>query len=52
VKRIGLPAVADLYEDLARHGTDQSARDRILLTRTGFTEATLWIYLKEYEPQR
>lgn len=52
VKRIGLQGVADLYEDLARHGTDQSARDRILLTRTGFTEATLWIYLKEYEPQR
>ncbi|MEU4389556.1 hypothetical protein [Kribbella sp. NPDC023855] len=52
VKRLGLAAVADLYEDLARHGTDQAARDRILLTRTGFTEATLWIYLKEYVPQR
>ncbi|GAA0955326.1 hypothetical protein GCM10009554_62790 [Kribbella koreensis] len=52
VKRLGLAAVEDLYEDLARHGTDQAARDRILLTRTGFTEATLWIYLKDYEPQR
>ncbi|WP_344212498.1 hypothetical protein [Kribbella sancticallisti] len=52
VQRLGLTAVAELYEDLARHGTDQAARDRILLTRTGFTEATLWIYLKEYEPQR
>jgi len=52
VKRLGLASVEDLYEDLARHGTDQASRDRILLTRTGFTEATLWIYLKEYEPQR
>ncbi|MEV8371764.1 hypothetical protein AB0P21_03455 [Kribbella sp. NPDC056861] len=52
VKRLGLADVEELYEDLARHGTDQASRDRILLTRTGFTEATLWIYLKEYEPQR
>lgn len=52
VKRLGLAAVEDLYDDLARHGIDQASRDRILLTRTGFTEATLWIYLKEYEPQR
>jgi hypothetical protein len=52
VKRLGLTDVEELYEDLARHGTDQASRDRILLTRTGFTEATLWIYLKEYVPQR
>ncbi|TCM49972.1 hypothetical protein EV648_10212 [Kribbella sp. VKM Ac-2568] len=52
VSRLGLPAVEELYEDLARHGTDQASRDRILLTRTGFNEASLWMYLKEYEPQR
>lgn len=52
VKSFGLEQVEDLYEDLARHGTDQAARDRILLTRTGFTEASLWLSLKEYEPQR
>lgn len=44
--------VEELYEDLARNGTDQASRDRILLTRTGFNEASLWVYLKEYEPQR
>jgi hypothetical protein len=52
VREIGLTAVEDLYEDLARHGTDQANRDRILLTRTGYTEATLWISLKGYRPQR
>jgi hypothetical protein len=52
VSRIGLTGVENLYEDLARNGTDQAARDRILLTRTGFTEASLWISLQDYEPQR
>ncbi|TDO45314.1 hypothetical protein EV643_11387 [Kribbella sp. VKM Ac-2527] len=52
VKQFGLAAVEDLYDDLARHGTDQANRDRILLGRTGFTEASLWLSLKEYQPQR
>jgi hypothetical protein len=52
VRELGIRAVEDLYEDLARHGTDQANRDRILLTRTGYTEATLWISLKAYRPQR
>jgi hypothetical protein len=52
VQRIGLQPVEDLYEDLARNGTDQSARDRILLTRTGYTEASLWLALKDYHPPR
>ncbi|ADB32795.1 hypothetical protein Kfla_3740 [Kribbella flavida DSM 17836] len=52
VREVGLAAVEDLYEDLARHGTDQANRDRILLSRTGYTEATLWISLKDYRPQR
>ncbi|MEU8221809.1 hypothetical protein [Kribbella sp. NPDC048915] len=52
VRKIGLDQVEELYEDLARNGTDQSARDRILQTRTGLTEATLWTSLTTYEPQR
>jgi hypothetical protein len=52
VRQIGLNQVEDLYEDLARNGTDQASRDRILLTRTGFTEASLWLSLKDYRPQR
>jgi hypothetical protein len=52
VKRLGLQQVEDLYEDMARHGTDQQSRDRILLTRSGLTEATLWTALQEYKPQR
>jgi hypothetical protein len=52
VRRIGLKQVADLYEDMGAHGIDQAARDRILLTRSGLTEATLWIALKGYTPQR
>jgi len=52
VKRFGLTLVEALYEDLAMHGTDQANRDRILLSRTGYTEATLWLALKDYEPQR
>ncbi|TDU86563.1 hypothetical protein EV138_0072 [Kribbella voronezhensis] len=52
VSRIGLQPVEDLYEDLARNGTDQSARDRILLTRSGYTEASLWLALKDYRPPR
>lgn len=52
VKRIGLEQVEALYEDMARHGTDQAARDRILLSRSGLTEATLWMALQDYEPQR
>ncbi|MEV6286856.1 hypothetical protein [Kribbella sp. NPDC051770] len=52
VREIGVKAVEELYEDLARHGTDQANRDRILLTRTGYTEATLWMSLKDYRPQR
>jgi hypothetical protein len=52
IRTIGLNQVADLYEDLARNGTDQAARDRIMLTRTGFTEASLFISLKAYRPSR
>lgn len=52
IRSIGLNQLADLYEDLARHGTDQAARDRIMLTRTGFTEATLFVSLKASRPPR
>ena len=52
VSRIGLAGVESLYEDLARNGIDQVSRDRILQSRTSFTEASLWIYLKDYKPQR
>jgi hypothetical protein len=52
VSRIGLAGVESLYEDLARNGIDQVSRDRILQSRTTFTEASLWIYLKDYKPQR
>ncbi|MGW7685889.1 hypothetical protein ACWGID_34410 [Kribbella sp. NPDC054772] len=52
VHQIGLGNVEELYEDLARNGTDQTARDRILLSRTGLTEATLWTALATYRPQR
>ncbi|GAB2641328.1 gluzincin family metallopeptidase [Kribbella swartbergensis] len=52
VRRFGLDKVAELYEDLARHGYDQAARDRILMNHCGLTEVTLWTSLKTYEPQR
>lgn len=52
VQRIGLDKVEDLYEDMAMNGTDQAARDRILMERTGLTEATLWTSLATYTPQR
>ncbi|HZX05510.1 hypothetical protein [Kribbella sp.] len=52
VHRIGLGQVEELYEDLARNGTDQASRDRILQARTGLTEATLWTALTTYRPQR
>jgi hypothetical protein len=52
VQRIGLDKVEDLYEDMAMNGTDQAARDRILLSRSGLTEATLWTSLATYTPQR
>jgi hypothetical protein len=52
VQRIGLDKVEDLYEDLAMNGTDQAARDRILMDRSGLTEATLWTSLATYKPQR
>jgi len=52
VRRIGLGKVEELYEDMARNGTDQAARDRILLSRTRLTEATLRTSLTTYEPQR
>jgi hypothetical protein len=52
VQRIGLPQVEELYEDMAMHGTDQAARDRILLSRSGLTEATLWTSLETYRPRR
>lgn len=52
IRSIGLNRVADLYEDLARHGTDQAARDRIMQARTGFTEATLFASLKASRPPR
>ncbi|TDD19424.1 hypothetical protein E1218_24095 [Kribbella turkmenica] len=52
VQRLGLAKVAELYEDMARHGIDQASRDRILLSRSGLTEATLWTSLKSYRPRR
>ena len=52
MQRIGLDQVEELYEDMATHGTDQAARDRILLSRTGLTEATLWTSLQSYTPRR
>ncbi|MFI6826198.1 hypothetical protein ACIBG5_03775 [Kribbella sp. NPDC050241] len=52
VQRIGLAKVEELYEDMAKHGTDQASRDRILLSRSGLTEATLWVALQDYEPPR
>jgi hypothetical protein len=52
VQRIGLDKVEELYEDMAMHGIDQASRDRILLSRSGLTEATLWTSLKTYQPQR
>ncbi|MEU4294974.1 hypothetical protein AB0E63_42695 [Kribbella sp. NPDC026596] len=52
VQRLGLDHVEDLYEDMAMHGTDQASRDRILLSRSGLTEATLWTSLQTYQPQR
>jgi hypothetical protein len=52
VRRIGLGKVEELYEDMAHNGTDQASRDRILLSRTGLTEATLWTSLTTYRPQR
>ncbi|WP_328521406.1 hypothetical protein [Kribbella sp. NBC_00359] len=52
VQRIGIAHVEELYEDMATNGTDQAARDRILLSRTGLTEATLWTALQSYTPQR
>nr|WP_238351348.1 hypothetical protein [Kribbella shirazensis] len=51
-QRIGLAKVEELYADMAMNGIDQAARDRILLSRTGLTEATLWTSLTTYEPQR
>jgi hypothetical protein len=52
VSQVGLTGVENLYEDLARNGFDQAARDRILQARTGYTEATLWTRLKEFKPER
>jgi len=52
VQRVGLKQVEELYEDLAMHGTDQESRDRILQSRTGLTEATLWTSLQTYHPPR
>lgn len=52
VQRIGLDAVEDLYEDMAAHGTNQVSRDRILLSRSGLTEVTLWTSLRTYRPRR
>ncbi len=52
VQRLGLDKVEELYEDMAMHGTDQASRDRILLSRSGLTEVTLWTSLKTYQPQR
>ncbi|GAA1701980.1 hypothetical protein GCM10009745_56480 [Kribbella yunnanensis] len=52
VQRIGLDAVEELYEDMAAHGINQVSRDRILLSRSGLTEVTLWTSLRTYRPQR
>ncbi|GAA2832848.1 hypothetical protein [Kribbella solani] len=52
VQRFGLGRIEELYEDLARNGTDQAARDRILQSRTGLSEAGLWNALATYRPQR
>lgn len=52
VQRIGLTGVEELYDDMARHGIDQVSRDRILLSRSGLTEVTLWTSLRTYRPRR
>jgi hypothetical protein len=52
VQRLGLEHVEELYEDMSMHGTDQASRDRILLSRSGLTEATLWTSLQTYTPPR
>ncbi|TDD46402.1 hypothetical protein E1263_36570 [Kribbella antibiotica] len=52
VQRIGLNAVEELYQDMAAHGINQVSRDRILLSRSGLTEVTLWTSLRTYRPRR
>lgn len=46
VKDHGVEKVSALYEDIARRGVNQAARDRIMLAHTGMTEATLFLALK------
>lgn len=52
VKHLGVDRVLELYSDIARHGVDQASRDRIMLAHTGLTEASLFLALKSYKPQR
>jgi len=52
MRKLGIGKVGELYEDLARNGIDQPARDRIMTAHTGYTEATLFAALKAYEPPR
>jgi hypothetical protein len=52
VKHLGVDRVLELYTDIARDGVDQAARDRIMLAHTGLTEASLFLALKSYKPQR
>lgn len=52
MKEVGIAKVADLYTAIAKDGVDQASRDRILTAQTGYTEATLWNALKQYEPPR
>jgi hypothetical protein len=46
VEEHGIGKVSELYADIARRGTTQAARDRIMLAHTGLTEATLFLALK------
>lgn len=52
MKEVGIEKVAELYTAIAKDGVDQASRDRILTAQTGYTEATLWLALKKYEPPR
>jgi hypothetical protein len=52
VKHLGIQRVLELYADIAADGVDQAARDRIMLAHTGLTEASLFLALKSYKPQR
>ncbi|MFC0625416.1 hypothetical protein [Kribbella deserti] len=52
IKEVGIEKVAQLYTEIARDGINQISRDRILTAQTGYTEASLWLALKKYQPER